>query len=114
MQKLRFCKMRIRMVKFTDEAREQLVSALEEGEMVRVAVRGGGCSGMTYALHVETEIDEEDIRLDPDGPLVYIDPHSASILQNTTIDYISGFQQKGFVFNNPDANTTCGCGSSFS
>ena len=102
------------MVRFTEVAREQLILVLEEGEMVRIAVRGGGCSGMTYALHVETEIDEEDIPLKTVDIQAYIDPHSASILQHTTIDYVSGFQQQGFVFNNPDANTTCGCGSSFS
>jgi len=102
------------MIQLTDKAVNQLISVLEEKEIVRIAVKGGGCSGMTYGLEVETETDEEDIYLDIPGVSLYIDPHSAEILKNTTIDYISGLQQQGFVFNNPDANTTCGCGSSFS
>jgi iron-sulfur cluster assembly accessory protein len=82
--------------------------------MVRVAVQGGGCSGMSYALNIETEFDEEDILLDIPGATVYIDPYSAEILRETSIDYVTTLQQEGFVFNNPAANTTCGCGSSFS
>ena len=102
------------MIQFTVKAMEQLAHVLEKDEMVRVAVRGGGCSGMSYCLNVEDEVDEEDILLDIPGAKVYIDPYSADILQDTTIDYIVTLQQKGFVFNNPRANTTCGCGSSFS
>ena len=82
--------------------------------MVRVAVQGGGCSGMNYVLNIETEFDEEDILLDTPGTTVYIDPYSAEILQETNVDYVSTLQKKGFVFNNKRANTTCGCGSSFS
>jgi len=102
------------MLTFTDAAIKQLASALEENEMVRVAVQGGGCSGMSYALNIETEFDEEDILLDTPGSIVYVDPYSAEILQETSVDYVSTLQQKGFVFNNKRANTTCGCGSSFS
>ena len=69
---------------------------------------------MSYCVSIETEIDEEDILLDIVGVKVYIDPYSADILKNTTVDYTMTLQQQGFVFNNPDANTTCGCGSSFS
>lgn len=102
------------MIKFTTAAQEHLASALEENEMVRVAVRGGGCSGMNYVLNIETDPDEEDILLDIPGRIVYIDPYSADILKDTTVDYVTTLQQEGFVFNNPAANTTCGCGSSFS
>ena len=69
---------------------------------------------MSYELGIETEIDEEDILLDIVGVKVYIDPYSADILKNTAVDYAISLQQQGFTFNNPDANTTCGCGSSFS
>ncbi|HHZ95584.1 MAG TPA: iron-sulfur cluster assembly accessory protein, partial [Flavobacteriales bacterium] len=62
----------------------------------------------------ETEIDEEDIRLDYEGVDIYIDPHSSELLTNTTVDYVKTLQRQGFVFMNPNANTTCGCGSSFS
>ena len=102
------------MLTFTDAAIKQLATALEEGEMVRVAVQGGGCSGMNYVLNIETDRDEEDILLDIPGTIVYIDPYSADILSETTVDYVKSLQREGFVFNNPRANTTCGCGSSFS
>ena len=102
------------MLTFTDAAIKQLANALEEGEMVRVAVQGGGCSGMNYVLNIETDRDEEDILLDIPGTIVYIDPYSADILSETTIDYVKSLQREGFVFNNPAANTTCGCGASFS
>ena len=102
------------MIEFTEKAKDQLI-ALELGEEpVRVAVVGGGCSGFTYTLAFTHELDEEDILLDIPGVKVYIDPYSADILKNTTVDYAISLQQQGFTFNNPDANTTCGCGSSFS
>ena len=104
-----------KMIQFTDAAMKQLASVLEADEVVRVAVQGGGCSGMTYALHIEDEkTDEEDILLDIPGATVYIDPYSADILGETTVDYVKTLQREGFTFMNPRANTTCGCGSSFS
>ncbi len=102
------------MIQITPRAINELNKALTSEEVVRIAVRGGGCSGMSYAVTVETEVDEEDILLDITGVKVYIDPHSADILKNTVVDYAISLQQQGFTFNNPDANTTCGCGSSFS
>ena len=102
------------MVEFTASAKEYLKEGVEEEEIVRVAVVGGGCSGFTYTLAFTQDVDEEDIQLDIPGVKVYIDPHSADILKNTTVDYQSGLQQQGFVFRNPDANSTCGCGMSFS
>ena len=73
---------------------------------------------MTYSISPQTigedDIDEEDILLDIKDVKVYIDPYSAGVLENTAIDYVFTLQQKGFKFMNPDANTTCGCGSSFS
>ena len=102
------------MIQFTVAAKEQLSTVLSEDEKVRVAVQGGGCSGMSYVLNIETEFDEEDILLDIPGARVYIDPYSADILRETTVDFVKTLQSEGFVFNNPRANTTCGCGSSFS
>ena len=81
---------------------------------MRVGVVGGGCSGMSYALNIETEIDEEDIRLDYEEVDIYLDPYSSDILKDTIVDYVVTLQQQGFKFMNPNANTTCGCGSSFS
>jgi len=102
------------MISFTDAAINQLKKAIEPGELVRVGVQGGGCSGMTYALTIVTDVDEEDMLFEFDHVKVYIDAHSSSILEQTTIDFIKTLQQEGFVFNNSQANTTCGCGMSFS
>jgi iron-sulfur cluster assembly accessory protein len=102
------------MLSFTDKAIDQIKTVLDPGESIRVAVVGGGCSGMTYTLDFETEIDEEDVRLDYKEVDVYVDPHSSEILKDTTVDYVKTLQRQGFVFMNPNANTTCGCGSSFS
>ncbi len=102
------------MVKFTPEAVARLNTALEPSESVRIAVVGGGCAGMSYVLDIVSEGDEEDLILQLEAATVYVDPHSADILSNTTIDYETNFLQQGFIFLNPDANTTCGCGSSFS
>jgi len=112
--RLRKVRLVIDMIQLTPTAINELVKALKPDEVVRIAVRGGGCSGMSYCLSIETEIDEEDILLDIVGVKVYIDPYSADILQNTIVDYAMTLQQQGFTFNNPDAHTTCGCGSSFS
>ena len=102
------------MISFTDAAKARLNEAIEPHENVRVAVMGGGCSGMSYSLTIDTDIDEDDVLITLEQVKVYIDPHSAVILDKTTIDYIKTLQNEGFVFNNSAANTTCGCGMSFS
>jgi len=102
------------MIQFTDNAIGALKDSLEPGDVDRVAVMGGGCSGMSYSLSVEEEFDEEDMLLEHDGIKIYVDPHSSFILRDVTVDYVISFQQRGFSFNNPNANTSCGCGSSFS
>ena len=102
------------MIQFTDAAVDHLKGVLEEGDMVRVAVKGGGCSGMSYSLSIEEEFDEEDLLIEYGEVKVYVDPHSSFILNDTTVDYVVTLQQQGFSFMNPNANTTCGCGSSFS
>ena len=102
------------MITFTPTAIEELNLAIDPHEGVRVAVVGGGCSGMSYVLDIVTEGDEDDLELLLEDVKVYVDPHSAAILTNTTVDYVKTLQKKGYIFLNPDANTTCGCGSSFS
>tara|TARA_Y100000296_G_scaffold47161_1_gene54058 strand:+ start:711 stop:1019 length:309 start_codon:yes stop_codon:yes gene_type:complete len=102
------------MISFTAAAKARLNEAIEPHENVRVAVMGGGCSGMSYSLTIDTDIDEDDVLITLEQVKVYIDPHSAVILDKTTIDYIKTLQNEGFVFNNSAANTTCGCGMSFS
>ena len=102
------------MINFTEKALEQAKAVMEPGKSIRVGVIGGGCSGMTYSLNFETDFDEEDIRLNHEGIDIYVDPYSLEILRDTTVDYIKTLQRQGFIFMNPNANRTCGCGSSFS
>ena len=98
----------VTMIKLT---REQ--EGLEEACGLRVAVRGGGCSGFEYALDFEEEARPTDFVLEYDGLQVYVDPVSARYLAGTEIDYVLGTTGAGFKFNNPKAVGTCGCGSSF-
>ncbi len=106
-------------ITLTSKAVHAVKLALEEEGLegstgLRVAVVGGGCSGYSYALDFDDEGDDDDLSLDFDGLSVLIDPHSAQLLGGCEIDYIETLQKKGFVFNNPNATKTCGCGSSFS
>jgi iron-sulfur cluster assembly protein len=105
-------------IRMTPKAVEAVKLAIEEeglqGHGLRVAVVGGGCSGYSYALDFADAADEEDLTLHFDGLPVYMDAHSAQLLEGTEIDYVETLAKKGFVFNNPKATRTCGCGSSFS
>ena len=98
----------VQMVKIT---REQ--EGIEEGYGLRVAVRGGGCSGFEYALDFENEPRDNDHVVEYDGLRIFVDHLSARYLQGTEIDYVLGMQGAGFKFNNPKAVGSCGCGSSF-
>ena len=80
---------------------------------LRIAVRGGGCSGFEYALDFEKETRDTDLVYDQNGLTVIVDPVSARYLAGTEIDYVLGMTGAGFKFNNPNAVGTCGCGSSF-
>jgi len=82
---------------------------------LRVGVRGGGCSGFSYLLDlVEDPAGENDEELESQGVKILIDNKSALYLEGTEIDFRDEVMQKGFVFKNPNATSTCGCGSSFS
>ena len=81
---------------------------------LRVAVQGGGCSGLQYTLDFSNDVRPGDAVYDFSGLKVFIDMASAQFLKGTTIDYVSGLTGSGFKFNNPNAKRTCGCGSSFS
>ena len=98
----------VQMVKIT---REQ--EGMDDSYNLRVAVRGGGCSGFEYALDFEQEERPNDFILDYEGLRVYLDPISSRYLQGTVIDYVLGPTGSGFKFENPLAVGTCGCGSSF-
>ena len=80
---------------------------------LRIAVRGGGCSGFEYALDFENEVRDTDLVYEQHGLRLIVDPISARYLTGTEIDYVFGMQGAGFKFNNPNAIGTCGCGSSF-
>tara|TARA_Y100000310_G_C20700429_1_gene829240 strand:+ start:5016 stop:5342 length:327 start_codon:yes stop_codon:yes gene_type:complete len=86
----------------------------ENSSLIRIGVVGGGCSGYSYVLDFENEHDEDDLVMQFEEFGVVIDPHSAGLLQGVQLDYVQSLQKKGFVFENPNASTTCGCGSSFS
>lgn len=105
-------------VSLTPKAIEMVKKALQEEGLenhgLRIAVHGGGCSGLQYALDFAEEARVGDTVLNMDGLAIYIDMASAQFLSGTEIDYLTGLQGAGFKFNNPNAKRTCGCGSSFS
>ena len=98
----------VEMVKIT---RDQ--EGIDPSHGLRIAVRGGGCSGFEYALDFESETRDNDWVYEQSGLTIYIDAVSARYLQGTNIDYVLGSAGAGFKFNNPQARGTCGCGSSF-
>jgi len=81
---------------------------------LRVSVKGGGCSGLTYHLSIESAEDRGDTVIERDGVRLLVDAKSKIFLHGLTLDYTSGLNGKGFVFTNPNAKGTCGCGESFS
>jgi iron-sulfur cluster assembly accessory protein len=98
----------IDMVKIT---REQ--EGIDPTHGLRIAVRGGGCSGFEYALDFENEARDNDWIYEQGDLTLYVDAVSARYLEGTSIDYVLGTSGAGFKFNNPQARGTCGCGSSF-
>jgi iron-sulfur cluster assembly protein len=82
---------------------------------LRVGVKAGGCSGFEYVFGWEREPKETDCVFEgPGGAKVYVDPRSLRVLDGTTLDYDTSLLSKGFIFNNPNATSVCGCGVSFS
>ena len=82
--------------------------------MLRVAVMPGGCSGFSYDMYFDTESNDDDVRESYGDVTVVVDPTSAQMLTGATLDYKDGLTEAGFAINNPNAQRTCGCGSSFS
>jgi iron-sulfur cluster assembly protein len=87
---------------------------LGEEVFLRVGVRGGGCSGMSYLLEFDTEKTSHDREYDIDGVKVVVDKKSYLYLNGTTLDYVTQGLTGGFTFVNPNAKSSCGCGTSFS
>jgi iron-sulfur cluster assembly protein len=80
---------------------------------LRIGVRSGGCSGMSYMLGFDTKKDDDSVQT-VEGISLFVDTKSAMYLEGTQLDYTDGLQGRGFTFNNPNATRSCGCGESFS
>ncbi|HVT47494.1 MAG TPA: iron-sulfur cluster assembly accessory protein [Vicinamibacterales bacterium] len=107
------------MIRVTENAARQIQKLLEkqyvEATGLRVGVKAGGCSGFEYVFAWEPAPREGDLVFDgPSGVKVWIDPRSHRVLDGTTLDYDTGLLSRGFIFENPQAKSTCGCGTSFS
>jgi iron-sulfur cluster assembly protein/iron-sulfur cluster insertion protein len=94
----------------------ELLSQEEGAEelVLRIAVKPGGCSGYSYDMFFDSELEEDDIVSNFETVRVAVDPQSASLIKGATLDYKDGLQGAGFHISNPNATKTCGCGSSFS
>ncbi|MDP2155952.1 MAG: iron-sulfur cluster insertion protein ErpA [Sulfuricella sp.] len=103
---------------FTDNAAAKVKQLIEEegipGLKLRVFVSGGGCSGFQYGFTFDETTNEDDTTVEKNGVALLIDPMSFQYLAGSEIDYQEGLQGSQFVIKNPNATTTCGCGSSFS
>ena len=106
-------------VQLTETAAQEIKKVIAEQKMsekvaLRVGVEGGGCSGFSYKLGFDEHVDEQtDTICEMHGVRVVVDKKSLLHLDGTEIDYHSGIDKRGFVFNNPNATKSCGCGSSF-
>ena len=96
-----------------EELKRLLDNEADEVTGVRMAVKGGGCSGLSYVLDFDMKRDGDN-ELTMDGVAFYMDKKSTIYLKGIELDYKEGLKGKGFVFQNPNASSTCGCGESFS
>lgn len=103
---------------FTDAAAKKVKSLVEEEQnpnlKLRVYITGGGCSGFQYGFTFDEKSNEDDLVIEKNGVALVVDPMSLQYLVGGTIDYSEGLLGSRFVVENPNATTTCGCGSSFS
>lgn len=107
------------MIKVSDSAKAQVEklkseAAMEAEAFIRVGVKGGGCSGLTYIMDFDTTLSPDDKVFEDKGVKIVVDKKSFLYLVGTELDYSGGLNGKGFAFINPNANRTCGCGESFS
>ncbi len=98
----------------TSKVGELITAEGEEGLALRVAVRPGGCSGFSYEMFFDTEVNDDDKLQEYGNVRLVCDSSSAEMLDGATLDYTESIQETGFKINNPNAQRTCGCGSSFS
>ncbi|MDB0006868.1 iron-sulfur cluster assembly accessory protein [Flavobacteriales bacterium] len=108
------------MIQVTQEAKTKLISLMKEeghdesSSFVRVGVNSGGCSGLSYDLGFDDKENEDDKSFEDNGVRIVVNKKSYLYLIGTVLEYSGGLNGKGFVFNNPNASRTCGCGESFS
>ena len=108
------------MIKVSETAKQKVANLMkEEGfdpiqDIVRVGVKSGGCSGLSYDLKFDDVLNEEDKLFEDNQVKILVDKKSLLYLVGTVLEYSGGLNGKGFVFNNPNAQRTCGCGESFS
>jgi len=108
------------MIKVSESAKRKVVTLMTEDgfdaakDYVRVGVKSGGCSGLSYELDFDDQIQEGDKVFEDNSVRIIVDKKSFLYLVGTTLEYSGGLNGKGFVFNNPNAQRTCGCGESFS
>ena len=108
------------MIKVCDTAKDKVQNLMEEDgfnpntDFVRVGVKSGGCSGLSYDLKFDKTQKETDKVFESNGVKIIVDTKSFLYLIGTTLEYSGGLNGTGFVFKNPNANRTCGCGESFS
>ncbi len=107
------------MITVSDAAKEHALKLMKdenkpEGTFIRVGVEGGGCSGLSYMLEFDNNMKEGDQTFEDKGIKIVVDRKSFLYLVGTELEYSGGLNGKGFVFKNPNASRTCGCGESFS
>jgi|TARA_B110000444_G_scaffold77783_1_gene73546 iron-sulfur cluster assembly protein len=108
------------MIKVSEQAKAEVKKLMEadgfdsSSDYVRVGVKSGGCSGLSYDLKFDALISSEDKLYEDNGVKIIVDNKSFLYLIGTTLEFSGGLNGKGFVFNNPNASRTCGCGESFS
>jgi len=108
------------MIKVSETAKNKVVQLMSDDgfnptkDYIRVGVKSGGCSGLSYDLKFDNEAKDEDKVFEDNGVKIIVDKKSFLYLIGTTLEYSGGLNGTGFVFNNPNANRTCGCGESFS
>ncbi len=107
------------MITVSDRAKEHALELIKnesrpDNSFIRVGVEGGGCSGLSYKLEFDNQLKEGDQTFEDKGIKVVVDKKSFLYLVGTELDYTGGLNGKGFVFINPNASRTCGCGESFS
>lgn len=106
------------IIDITEKAVKEVRRIMSENNVpenygLRVGVKGGGCSGLTYSLGFDSQPNEGDSTIESHGIKLFVDGKSLFYLSGTTLDFTDGLNGKGFVFDNPNATKTCGCGESF-